>query len=223
METYNKACELLCLPSGRYYLVDTVKDKFKNRALVSHPDKGGENSAFIQLKQAYDIVREECEKELTKKTITPEGWEQHKTKSGELCYVHHPTKRVQWLFPTNSTDPLKAFFSDTLPDTNAFFSQTTSPASQEYAQQQAFNLFQQISHESRENTKRTIAESEQRYRNILHMSQPTLDAFMNDLSWYSAIELKNIAKFHTIKGYYKMTKSMLKMKLTDLYKKKHSI
>jgi hypothetical protein len=197
METYNKACELLCLPSGRYYLVDTVKDKFKNRALVSHPDKGGENSAFIQLKHAYDIVREECEKELTKKTITPEGWEQHKTKSGELCYVYHPTKRVQWLFPTSTPLP---------PPSNSLF--THSPFSYD---PQINTVFEDV---------------DKRYQNVSHMygvSQPTFNDFLNDLCQYNAYELKYIARFHGIKGYYKMDRTTLEMKLTDLYKKKHSI
>lgn len=53
---YNQAIKILNLKSGTDK--QELKQAFRKHALASHPDKGGNETLFIEIKEAYDFLCE---------------------------------------------------------------------------------------------------------------------------------------------------------------------
>ena len=51
---YSKAVETLGLDPKKEYTAEEIKTAYKNKSKESHPDRGGSNEAFIEVKEAYD-------------------------------------------------------------------------------------------------------------------------------------------------------------------------
>jgi hypothetical protein len=51
---YAKAVETLGLDPKKEYTAEEIKTAYKNKSKESHPDRGGSNEAFIEVKNAYD-------------------------------------------------------------------------------------------------------------------------------------------------------------------------
>lgn len=60
--------KILGLNSGATKL--EIKAKFKKLSLLHHPDKGGDTSKFIQIREAYEELMKESPKDVSQETAT---------------------------------------------------------------------------------------------------------------------------------------------------------
>jgi hypothetical protein len=67
--------------------LEELKDAFRTRALLAHPDRGGDSTDFIQLRDAFDQISKDLEKKPVVPTTTKQG---------------HPSRRNR---PPKESDP----------------------------------------------------------------------------------------------------------------------
>jgi hypothetical protein len=140
--------------------------------------------------------------------------------------MHIETKTTRWLFPSPPTQSQPPPTQSQPPPTQSQPPPTQSqpPPPRRFADELR-ELNQKHTNELRELEakiyKKKLEDNIKRYKDTLGFSQPTFSKFSYDLRLLSSAELKDIAKFHDIKGYYKMDKCTLRHELEKLYKTKY--
>jgi tRNA nucleotidyltransferase (CCA-adding enzyme) len=87
---YSKAVETLGLDSQKEYTGEEIKTAYKNKSKESHPDRGGSNEAFIEVKNAYEKLTDNDGMLLAQEQIKKE--EGYKKKKRELFFMANRMK-----------------------------------------------------------------------------------------------------------------------------------